>query len=272
MKVREYGQLRVADDPLDWLSQAVEEIDVLGYTILSDVLDSAQLAEIRTRINAIYRRQSEQFGEERLQEIGDQGTARALLLHDEYFAELAVQPRIVQLVETLLGKYFILSLQNAILNNERTHPQVAWHRDLPYQTWVPDKPVAINALFAIDDFRIETGGTRVLPFSHRLAQLPSWDFFARHAVTAEAPAGSVIVFNSWLVHCAGQNTSGLDRRAINQLYTTPIIKQQYDFPRALNGKWADDPRLAYLLGYGSQVPLDDQDWRNRRLGKLGNTQ
>lgn len=268
MNPKAYGQLTVAESKQDWLSRAVEDIEVLGYTVLPGLLDETERNMARERVDKLYAQQEKAYGAERLAAIGDTWTARAPLLYDDHFLRLATHPSVLQLVGELLGDYFILSLQNAILNNAEGHPQAAWHRDLPYQDWVPSRPVAVNVLYALDDFSAASGGTLLLPFSHRLEKLPSWDFFDRHQVVAEAPAGSALVFNSWLVHRAGDNISGRPRRAMNHLYTSPIVKQQYDFPRALNGKWADDPQLARLLGYDSQVAFDDVAWRDRRSARL----
>ncbi len=268
MDPKAYGHLTVAESKQDWLSRALEDIEVLGYTVLPGLLDEAELETARERVDALYVRQEKAYGAERLAAIGDSWTARAPLLYDDYFLRFATHPSVLQLVTALLGEYFILNLQNAILNNSQGQPQTAWHRDLPYQEWVPSRPVAINVLYALDDFTAASGGTLLLPFSHRLENLPSWDFFERHQLVAEAPAGSALVFNSWLVHRAGDNVSGRPRRAMNHLYTSPIIKQQYDFPKALKGKWSDDPRLARLLGYDSRVADDDVAWRDRRSARL----
>ena len=69
-----------------------------------------------------------------------------------------------------------------------------------------------------------------------------------------------------LFHRAGYNSSNIIRRSVNQQYQIPQFKQFYDFPKAFNGKFSDDKFLSQLLGYTSQVPVDDIKWRNSRLG------
>ena len=71
-----------------------------------------------------------------------------------------------------------------------------------------------------------------------------------------------------LFHKAGYNSSNIIRRAVNHQYQIPLLKQFYDFPKALNGKFSDDKFLAQLLGYTSQVPLDDVMWRENRIIKV----
>src|SRR5205085_1871926 len=121
------------------------------------------------------------------------------------------------------------------------------------------RPLGINALLAIDDFSSETGGTHVLPFSHKLELLPSQAYLQGHEAVVTAAAGSAIIFDVMMFHRAGSNRSPAIRRAVNHLYTTPIIKQQYDFPRAINEMAVElDPSLERLLGLTSQVPLNDR--------------
>jgi len=101
--------------------------------------------------------------------------------------------------------------------------------------------------------------------------LPSDAYIAANRVVASAPAGSAIVFDTMLFHRAGANSSANIRRAVNHLYTTPILKQQYDFPRALGDDANFDPAIARLLGYSSQVPIDVRAWRTARAARLSAT-
>ena len=162
-----------------------------------------------------------------------------------------------------------MNLQNAIINRpNKTHHQASWHRDLPYQNSILTEPLAINALFAIDDFTQETGGTIILPFSHKQSILPSDRYIESHQMTAVAKSGSVVVFDSMLYHRAGNNHSGNIRRALNHLYTKPIIKQQYDIASCVGPRYKGDPFLEMFLGVTSTVPHDDLAWREARLRKL----
>ena len=85
--------------------------------------------------------------------------------------------------------------------------------------------------------------------------------------------GASVLLNlgSMLFHRAGVNRSGTARRSVNHLYSTPIMKQQYDFPRALGDQPGLDPDIARLLGYTSQVPVDDRAWRSARAARIRGT-
>ena len=156
--------------------------------------------------------------------------------------------------------------QNGIVNLPvGTHAQASYHRDLPYQHFVSSRPLAVSALFCIEPFRPETGATTVIPGSHRIEPFPSAEVAAALDVPVRAEPGSFIVFDSMLFHRAGVNTSGAPRRAVNHVYTVPIIAQQISLPAALNGRHADDPAVRQLLGYDTEPAHSAMDWRERRL-------
>lgn len=243
-----------------------EEIVVKGFTIITGLCSDEELAVWRGKIDRQYERQEAEFGREVLASINELDMCRAPLLYDLDFLKLARHPRVCEVVQLLLGDWFILNLQNSIINRPgASHHQSSWHRDLPYQNYTISRPLAINALWAIDEFSATTGGTEVLPFTHKTEVLPSDAYIAGNGATAVAPPGSAIVFDSMLFHRAGRNRSNIVRRAVNHVYTKPILKQFYDFPRALGDRTDLDPSDARLLGYTSQVPVDDVAWRRARL-------
>jgi ectoine hydroxylase-related dioxygenase (phytanoyl-CoA dioxygenase family) len=110
----------------------------------------------------------------------------------------------------------------------------------------------------------ETGASIVIPFSQNNEKIASERYIEKHSAAVIAKAGSVIMFDSMLLHKAGYNSSKIIRRSINNQFQIPLLKQFYDFPRALNGKFSEDIFLKQLLGYTSQVPLDDVQWRKNR--------
>jgi ectoine hydroxylase-related dioxygenase (phytanoyl-CoA dioxygenase family) len=264
-----YGRVNQAQSGDD-VSAHVEELALEGYTVVSGLYDSEELEGWRRRVDAVYARQEAEFGAGRLEGIGDKDVARAPLLYDFEFARMASHPRVTEIVRRILGDFFILNVQNAIINRPGTgHHQATWHRDLPYQNFVISRPIAISALLTLDEFSEATGGTQVLPFTHKTELLPSARYIEAHRVTAAAPAGSAIVFDAMLFHRAGSNRSQVMRRGVNHVYSTPIMKQNYDFPRALGERPGLDPALAQLLGYTCQVPADEKTWREQRAIKLG---
>jgi ectoine hydroxylase-related dioxygenase (phytanoyl-CoA dioxygenase family) len=247
-----------------------EEIRIFGYSIVPGLLTPDRLPSVRQALDRLYQSQAEAIGgEEFLRKIQDTNVVRCPLVEDRLFLELATHPRLLAVIQALLGDYFILNQQNGVINPpNREFTQAAWHRDLAYQHFVVSRPLAISALWCLDDFNEVTGGTSVLPASHHTEPFPSAEYIAAHEKTIVAGAGDALVFDSMVFHRAGHNRSPGVRRGLNHMYSLPFLKQQISFPQALNGRYRDDPFLAKFLGYESEPGESALEWRRRRLARL----
>jgi ectoine hydroxylase-related dioxygenase (phytanoyl-CoA dioxygenase family) len=265
--IKSYGvnQQTILNNALD---SNIEELRINGFTVLENVLNKAELEECRIKLDKVYEHQEKHFGEDNLEKINEKNVVRCPLLYEDFFLKIAANMNVLEIVKKMIGDYFILHLQNGVINKpDETHHQSSWHRDLPYQNFVISKPLAISALFCIDDFTTQSGATFVLPHSHKVEIVPSPQFVEKFAKQVIAKAGAVILFDSMLLHKAGFNSAEFIRRAINNVYVVPILKQQINLPVALKGKYAGDKFLAKFLGYESESSEDDVKWRNKRLKK-----
>jgi ectoine hydroxylase-related dioxygenase (phytanoyl-CoA dioxygenase family) len=250
-------------------ARVAERIRLAGYAVVPGGFSGAEVTDLGTRLEQVMARQVEEFGgADRLASIGDALTARCPVVYDEAFLALAAHPAVLAICRELLGDYVILMQQNGVINpSGQRHTQLAYHRDLPYQHFVSSRPLAVSALFCIDPFTAETGATTLIPGSHRMEQFPSETVAAELDTSVSAEAGAFIVFDSMVFHRAGENRSGRPRRAVNQVFTTPIIAQQISLPQALNGRYAADPALARLFGYDVAPAPSVTAWRERRLAR-----
>jgi Phytanoyl-CoA dioxygenase (PhyH) len=263
-----YG-IREREQDGDALDFHVERIRTIGYSVLDGGISRQDVDRLGTSLDEILELQVQEFGGmDRLFSIGDAYTARCPLIYDHGFVELVRHPMLLRLCRRVLGEYIQLMQQNGVVNQpSESHTQGAYHRDLPYQHFVSSRPLALSALFCIDPFRVETGATTVLPASHLRERLPSDAVTASLETPIEAAPGAFILFDSMLFHRAGANRSGRPRRAVNQVFTVPIIAQQISLPAALQGRFADDPELARLLGYEAAPATSVAEWRERRLAR-----
>jgi ectoine hydroxylase-related dioxygenase (phytanoyl-CoA dioxygenase family) len=268
-QLKSYG-VRQATELESDVDRFREEIVINGFTVVPDVLPEATLAEARQRIDTVYSAQANEVGgEDNLRKINDALVGRCLLAYDDYFLPFATNAKVHAVVSSLLGDYFTILQQNAVINAPTDkHYQSAWHRDLAYQHFVSSRPLAVSALYCIDDFSEVTGGTYVLPGSHRMEAFPSRDFIAAHELTVKAKAGSALIFDSMVYHRGGVNRSNGLRRGVNHLFGLPFIKQQISFPRSLGGKYKDDPTLSRFLGYDTEAAESVVHWRTNRLQAL----
>ena len=92
-----------------------------------------------------------------------------------------------------------------------------------------ETPLLVNQMFMLDDVNHLNGGTVVVPTSHRLtrdagnyspvAKLPP-------AVSLEAPAGTVMVFDGRLLHGTGVNQTDSKRHVMVMAAQKPWVRTQ----------------------------------------------
>ena len=99
-------------------------------------------------------------------------------------------------------------------------------------------PVVCNVMFAITDFTVENGATRLVPGSHRsgLHPVPDRDYDVFHA---EVPAGGFVVWEGRTWHAASLNTGDSPRVGITTYWSAPFIRQLLNFPYGLRPEVAD---------------------------------
>ncbi len=218
------------------LDEAAEQVKNLGYAVLDAGYTEDELRGISDEFNRTWASYVETHGESRLKSLNEFHTIRSPLTHGgAAFLNLALNENLLSILKKLIAGRFILNQQNGIINPpQEDYNQGVWHRDLPYQHFVSSQPLAINALFCVDDFTFENGATFVLPASHKAEAFPSGNYVQRSAVQVAAKAGSFILLDCMVFHAGGFNATTKARRAINHLYNIPFFKQQINIPMNIN--------------------------------------
>lgn len=98
------------------------------------------------------------------------------------------------------------------------------HRDdAGYPIARPRAPLMVNMLLALDQFSKATGGTLVVPGSHKWTKPVEQD--ADHIVV-EMDAGSIVMFDGAIWHNNGANhTTDRSRKALNIYYSLSWLRQ-----------------------------------------------
>lgn len=243
----------------DWLALTLEHLAYAGCAVLTNVLSPELVAETRARMFTVRSCIVEEVGQARLDRAGERGVLRLMMRYDPFFLQLLEVPEMLAIVDATVSPTAILHLQNGFIlppvapGASLEIFQTSFHRDFP--RLLNGYMASINVFFALDDFTAQNGATLVVPGTHQKEPAPSAAYNRMHAVPIICPAGSLIVFDSTLVHAAGHNASGQDRLAINQQFTRSFIKQQIDYVRALGDELvlAQAPRTQQLLGYYTRV-------------------
>jgi ectoine hydroxylase-related dioxygenase (phytanoyl-CoA dioxygenase family) len=244
-------------DASNTTAAACEQIRRLGYAVVDGGYGTDWLATLSDAFDRAHCTATARHGgPAALTAIDEHNTIRLPLAYEPQFLELATNPAILAICRELIAGYVVLNQQNGIINppNGARYNQAAWHRDLPYQHFTSSRPLAINALFCLDAFTPDNGSTLVLPASHLQEAFPSDSFAATERKTVTAPAGSFIVLDCMTYHSGGVNTTDRPRRAVNHMYTIPLIRQQIDLPTALGNDFTGDADVRRLLGYEVTTP------------------
>jgi ectoine hydroxylase-related dioxygenase (phytanoyl-CoA dioxygenase family) len=235
---------------VDAVEQAVEEVAERGYTVLHGVFDDdwadalvADLERLERALGTVPATNS--FEGTRTLRVYN------LLAHGPRWAELAVHPAVLPVVEGVLDPGCLMSSLSSIRiqPGEVAQPIHADDQVIPLDK--PHAPTVCNTMWALTDFTEANGATRIIPGSHIRDHSPT---YGEHydSVPAEMPKGSVLVWHGSLWHGGGANDADQDRIGIAANYCAGFIRQQENQQLGLDRELVRSfpPRLQELVGYG----------------------
>ncbi len=228
-------------DSLD-LRENVRQLVDDGYTIIQDPVAHALTDEVR---GAILRCAQ-----------GTEGRAKGysagmLLGREPVFAEAILVPRLLAMVEFLLGRGFILS--QLVGSVRRKGPgSLGLHADnswfpAPFPPW----EIMCTACWVTDDFSLEGGATLVMPGTHKHRRHPPRELrqSLEGAQPIVAPKGSLALWNGNVWHGNYPRQIDGERVVLHLTYTRVGFAPVEDY-RHLGDDWLQGkpPELATLLG------------------------
>lgn len=241
------------------IAQGLNDIKEYGLAIVPDVLTGDVLKRSR---DALYRAADSDRSRAREQKFGldyahDETNQRVwnVLSRDPVFEDMAFHRIAIDYVKALLGWPALLGNISANITGPGGGEMVL-HAD---QIFVPEpwasEPQGCNVAWCLDDFTEANGATRFAPGSHKLNRAPRADEQDVATIPMEAPAGSIVVFESRVWHKTGFNRTKNERRAgVFAWYTKPIYRTQENWFLALKPEirqFASEEALV-LLGYKTQ--------------------
>jgi phytanoyl-CoA dioxygenase PhyH len=222
-------------------------LDVYGYVLLENVLSPDEVARIKA---ALYRMKADPRLEEQRVYAHRHGDHHTLFGHlveyDPALLEYAVHPRLVPLVEELVGGAVRLEESEAIINRRRPDADLAalrqrrrhptgFHTGTRHGWGTYTEQNRFHCLFVktlafLTDVGPEDGGTSVIPGSHKMSwpqkemiQAALEDERLVHQV--EAKAGSVLLFPESLIHSTTEILSEKERVIIVSGYTPTMVRE-----------------------------------------------
>ncbi len=244
----------VLPSPTDDVERAARDLAEHGVCAVTGVLGGEALIAVRAALYAAAdddrARGREQFG---FVLDPDRSNQRVWNLpsRSPLFVDLAEHAVALRLLRSVLDWPMLLGNLSGNITGPGGCAGVL-HADQVFvpEPW-PARPQGANAAWAIDDFTAANGATCFVPGSHLANRMPG-PGDAAAAVPFEAPAGSLLVFDSRLWHRTGANTTADERRAaVFGWYTKPIYRTQENWFLSLDPsvrQFASE-ELLVLLGY-----------------------
>jgi ectoine hydroxylase-related dioxygenase (phytanoyl-CoA dioxygenase family) len=232
-------------------AQAAARVRDEGWVVLRSVVEAALVARLLGRIDALLEELAIPFGANAF--LGTR-TRRIfnLLARDPLFAEVPVHPAVLPVAEAVLDPELLLSSLTAIEMQPGQAAQPFHADDGSYGLAKPHPAFNTTAIWALTDFTLQNGATRLVPGSHREDRNPRRGE-QPPCVAAEMPAGSVLVYHGSLWHAGGENRSDARRAAIVCNYCAGFLRQEESqllaLPRACVERLP--ARLRSLVGYGT---------------------
>ena len=208
------------DAAADDIAAAIERD---GYAIVRNVLDQAALTqlwdELQPHIDAAELSDTAFLGNLTRRLVN-------LLARSSGCQQLAIDPVVLAIVDRVLLPYcarYQLGY-TGVMHLEPGEQAQLLHRDgrcYPFAN--PSPPLILATMWALSDFTGDNGGTQVVPGSHR------WDE-SRQAtedeiVSAQMPAGSVLLYTSGVLHGGGENRSDKPRTGVAMHYALGWLRQ-----------------------------------------------
>jgi phytanoyl-CoA hydroxylase len=206
-----------------------------GYLVVPEVIEPELLARLRGALDALVADAASVSEHTDVYDLEpghtpEQPKVRRIKLphsHTPVFWELAQYPRMVGIMEKLLGPSGV-RLQSSKINLKSPHygSPVEWHQDWAFYPHTNDDMLAVGVM--LDDAFMENGPLMVVPGSHKG---PTWDHHSdgyfcgamdptrrevdfESAVPLMGKAGSMSFHHVRLVHGSAQNVSDKPRRLL----------------------------------------------------------
>lgn len=261
----------VLPTPTTDLEAALADFTEHGYCLVADALDAGQLGDVRARLVAVAADERDR-GAAYIDAGGSNQRVWNLINRGREFVDLAAHPLALELMDRILGghpQYGLADDLPAYLLGSITAniagpggDAMALHADQGYVPFPwPPFPLVCNIAWLLDDVTEANGATRIVPGTQLHQRVPDPDA-AQHAIPAEAPAGTALVFDGRLWHGTGRNITESERRhVILAYYCKPWIRQQENFTTSVRREVLETmtPVVRRLLGfdhYGSLGMID----------------
>jgi chlorinating enzyme len=191
----------------------------------------------------------------------------------DFTAEVAVNDRVLDAVEAILGPDILLYDVTFIIKEPHTEAHVSWHQDLTY--WGLSNDEQVSMWLALSPATEASGCMRMIPGSHKSGRQDHADLADENnvlhrgqtvqgvdesgAVLCPLAPGEASFHHGWTLHASMQNRSDDRRIGLNVQYISPSARQTLN-PNATATLVRGEDRYGYyqpdVFASGIMVPED----------------
>ena len=251
------------------------KLDAYGYVHIPDLITPEQCDHYKELLEENHKKYSPlyegNFSPKATELANKSGEKVVFNLHnkDMSWFTLFEHPIILSLLNSALKEGSYKDSEPYYLNNISARCPLHGHpgQQLHLDSNLPgiNHTIIVNVLWMLDDFTLENGATRVVPFSHKLQSFAPDGLKHPDEIQLTGKKGGAIVFNSNLWHGGAENTTDESRWGVALGYARWFIKPSFDFmqntPAHIYNQMTDAQKD--LLGF-RVVPSKDEFTRMRR--------
>ncbi len=204
------------------IQEHIDRIHRDGWSVVPRVIPAGRIDAIRNQVC----QSAAEHGRAKAAKLGI-GQVPGFIRYDQSLSPYLSDPKLMVLLEALLGRYLKVSFITATINHPG-NPRGRWHADWPFNqnnaghisAPYPDVIMHLTTLWMLSPFTKDNGGTLIVPGSHRWPSNPTDNI----GVDPEAPyptemhavgeAGSVLVLDSRIWHSTASNYSDESRASV----------------------------------------------------------
>jgi ectoine hydroxylase-related dioxygenase (phytanoyl-CoA dioxygenase family) len=241
--------MATAEPTMGLTRSQIAEFQENGFLIFESLLTSDELEAMRRRADEIARGELPEGSRimRRVEPAVERGEVMAMsyedslrkmhslaLSGDEVFQAHALRPRIVAIMQALLGPDLTLYLDQLFMKAPRVGSRNVFHQDQPAGFCIDPPEPLVTCWTALDESTEENGCLRYLPRSHKLGPLSreaQAEYEARSAagplpgeVSLVLPPGGCGIHHGWLLHASDGNRSDRRRRGYAMHYVSSKVR------------------------------------------------
>ena len=223
--------------PTEDVAQVKKDLKDFGYGLFKNAISGDELARLQTRLEEQAQGEAdagkaffdggENRPNQRIWNLPNKGQA--------FIDLLDYNPTFERFVPEFLGEDAYLFSYTANIAKPGNTPMNLHTDQITIQPPIRDVAFGLNFMFFLSDVTPETGGTLVMPASHKGNLAPDDPYDAHtDTVSASGPAGTCMVFESRIWHATGSNTvPGTERPVIIVFFMRSFVRQQENWALSL---------------------------------------